>query len=316
MTDANATPGTTETPAAPVETPAPETPTPEQEQENEKAFAEGFDNAGSEEPPAPPPAKDKTPETPAAPKEEPKPELTPETPAAKMLAGKTEAEIQELLDKVPGLEQRLVSEIQKVYGKFGEIQRLLQSVKPGQAAPKLKKGALKRITAEYPEIAQMLEEDLLSPEAWETPTAEAPRSEPTPTPTPTATPDEIEARINQHVEARLLSFQHPDWKTLSKEKEFDEFLKALPGKTVPVQMNNGVVVNYPETAKQYIESDDAQVTSECFTKYKSWKAARQQKTTQNKERLEGALTPKGGSAVPEATLDDEAAFIAGFNGTG
>lgn len=316
MTNANATPGTTETTVTPApETPAPETPTPEQEQENEKAFAEGFDNAGSEEPPAPPPAKDKTPETPATPETETKPEPTPETPAAKMLAGKTEAEIQELLDKVPGLEQRLVSEIQKVYGKFGEIQRLLQAVKPGQAAPKLKKGALKRITAEYPEIAQMLEEDLLSPEAWETPTTEAPRSEPTPT-HKTETPDEIEARINQRVEARLLSFQHPDWKTLSKEKEFDEFLKALPGKTVPVTMANGVVVRYPETAKQYIESDDAQVTSECFTKYKSWKAARQQKTTQNKERLEGALTPKGGSAVPDATLDDEAAFLAGFNGSG
>lgn len=310
------TPGTPETPTAPATPETPAQPTTE-EQEAEAAFAEGFDKATEEDSPAPTPKEAKTetpPETPAAP--------APETPPAPK-PPTTEERIQELFDKMPGLEaqfnQRLEAEIRKVYSTVGNT---LKNFKPGKPTLKLQ-GALKRLEKEYPEIAQMLQEDLAEALASpETPATDHPGEPPA-----AIKPEDIDARINQAVEAtvakvsqqyetKLLTSMHSDWQMLTKEKEFDTFLKSLPGKMVPVTMADGRVLNFPEKAKEYIESDDALVTAKCFTEYKGWKAAQQQSRTQKQERLEDAITPAGGTPPRPATLDDEAAFLDGFNSAG
>ena len=316
-------PGTPEAPAAPAAPETPAQPTPE-EQEAEAAFADGFETAGDETPPAAPASKDGTPpETPA-------PAATPETPPATpptLFAGKTEAEIQEMFPRTANLEQqfseRLNAEIRKVYGKVGEINQILQTIKSGKPGLRIK--GLKKLEQEYPDVAKLLMEDLAEADASpETPAA--PGDQPPASPT-AISQEEIDARINQAVEAtearisskyeaKLLTTMHPDWQTLTKEKEFDTFLKSLPGKQVPVTMADGRVLNFPEKAKEYIESNDALVTAKCFTEYKGWKAAQQQSRTQKQERLEDAITPTGGTPPRPATLDDEAAFLDGFNSAG
>lgn len=319
---------TTETPATPApETPVtPETPTPENaqlnEQEAEAAFAEGFNEVREDDSPTPTPKpemppepKSETPETPAAATPTPEPEPKPPT---------TDEQVKELFAlfaKIPGLEQqfneKLNTEIRKVYNKFGSIEQLLKNLKPGQPTLKIQ-GALKRLEKEYPEIAQMLVEDLT--EALAAPPEPADQNRNTEVvPAPTIKPEEINqaiesaiSKVSQQYEAKLLTMQHKDWPQLVKEKEFDTFLKSLPGNLVPVSMTDGRVAQYPEKAKEYIESNDALVSAECFTKYKGWKAAQQQQRTRKQERLEEAVTPTGGSPPPPATVDDETAFQEGF----
>jgi hypothetical protein len=307
------------------ETPAPETPasvTPEeqakQDQESEGAFAEGFTEARGEEPPAPTPKADTPPaEEPAPASETPPVPAAPDKPVT-LFAGKTEAEVLEMFNKVQSTEQLVASEVRKIYSKFGELQQALKSIKPGQSTLKIK-GALKRLGAEYPEIAQMLSEDL---EEASTASQEPP-PEPTGAPAVQPMPEDFDTRMNtavdtavakvtEKMEMRLLTVLHNDWLTLTGEKEFDTFLKSLPGEKVAVQLKNGAVAQYPKEAKRYLESNDAVVAAECFTKYKGWKAAHQRSKKQNEERLEGAITPPSGGAPPPATLDDEAAFQDGF----
>ena len=319
MNDAIATPGTTETPAAPaVDNPAPETPTPEQDQESEGAFAEGFTEARGDEPPATPSPKDAMP-----PVEEPAP--TPETPPVApekpvtLFAGKTEAEVLEMFSKVQSTEQLVATEVRKIYGKFGELQQALKSIKPGQSTLKIK-GALKRLEKEYPEIAQMLSEDLEeAAAAGNEPAPAAPGAPAVPPMTEdfdtrmNTVVDTAVTKVTEKMELRLLTVLHNDWQTLSSEKEFDTFLKSLPGEKTAVQLKNGAMAQYPKEAKRYIESNDAVVAAECFTKYKGWKTSHQRSKQQNEERLEGAITPTSGGAVPPpAILDDEAAFQSGF----
>lgn len=311
MTNETSTPAP-ETPAAP------ETTTPEQaaqqEQENEAAFADGFAESRGETPetPSPEARSDKSPDAPEA---EKKPEPTPDKPAT-LIAGKTEAEVMELFSKVPNLEQMVATEVSKIYGKFGELQRTLNNIKPGQSTLKIK-GALKRLSQEFPEVAQMLSEDLadyfeLAPDA------------PAATAAPEAASPNVDARIQQAVntaveqvreqtERKLLTVLHSDWETLSKEKEFDTFLKSLPGKPTPVKMPDGRTITFPEEAAKYIESQDALTTAACFTQYKSWKSKNQKSTKQNQNRLEDAITPSSnGAPPPPASLDDESAFLDGY----
>jgi len=288
MTTENATPGTT--PDAEPVTPEAQQAEAKQAQED---FASGFTEAKGDQPPASEPAA----EPPAA---EPAADTTIVAPA-KVLAGMTEDEIKQVFAKVPGLEKALNDEIRKVYGKFGDLNGQLQKLQQGQPTRTFTAGALKRLNEEFPEIAAMLAEDLTeimgAPAA---PAAEAPAAKPDDAP---FTPDvktlitEAVTQVREATEQRLLTVLHPDWNTVVKSPEFAAWMGTLPA----------------DKAKKYGESDDAFVAAEAFTEFKAVKPKGQKPSARGKERLEQAITPDGDGAPPTPSLDDNAAFVQGFN---
>ena len=161
-------------------------------------------------------------------------------------------------------------------------------------------GGLKRMAAEFPEMAKFLQEDLAevlgqiggAPAA---PTSEdlgallAPRFE------------ETLSEVDMRVEKRLLKRDHPDWEKVVKLPEFADWKsKVLP----------------PEQAAELDDSWDADVIGTRLSEFKSWRATKEQKQAARREQLEDAITPASGrrdksGSVP---LDEEEAFLAGFAG--
>lgn len=230
-----------------------------------------------------------------------------ETPAAKpavKIAGRTEEELTALLDKVPGLDSRVTDEIRKVYGKFGELQGTLQRLQQGQTSRKFEAAALKRLNAEFPEIASMLAEDLSeiyssAPAAETKPNDKADDKATSAADVEAriaASVDAAVAKVREETERKLLTVMHPDWLEVCKTPRFAEFLKTLP----------------EADRTKYLESNDAIVSAKAFALYKAWNPKPQKPSAKKQERLEAAITPAGGASIPATTLDDEAAFVSGF----
>ena len=322
--NANTAPATTApaTPAAAESSPAPEKTAEQVQQETveaEQAFDKGFKTErGLEEP------DDKGTDTGG------------DQPAAASAAavatddGKekplTAEEMRDLYKKIPGLEKTFQEEIRKVYGKFGEIQGNLSKMQQSGMARKLEAGMLKRLNGEFPEIAQMLAEDLSEFMAGTVATAVSGDGKPAKEGGAT---DDIDARVktavadaNKATETKLLSLVHlsvvhPGWQGMANEPAFTQWLNTLPGEPTAVTLSNGSVVNLPADAAKYVTSDDSDVAAECFARYKAHKAATPPAKPRTKEqkdqRLSDAISPTGGTgAAQPSTIDDEAAFSLGF----
>lgn len=282
-------------------------------QEADDALEAGFSQARGEEPPAKEPADQTKPDASAEPADKDKkgnegePTKTtaePEKPPV-VLAGLSEQEIAALFQKVPGLEAQISENFRKVYGKFGELQGYIQKIQGSRHTPKIQKGGLKRLNEEFPEIAEMLAEDLadIFGAAEAAPPAEA-KTQPQPPPPQQAAatqqqPVDVQGAVNAavaQVEKKLLTVLHSDWQTIVTSDEFSQFLQGLP----------------EADRTKYVESDDSIVAAECFSKFKEWKGKAQQANAGNKKRLEKAITPKGEGQATATTLDDDAAFESGF----
>lgn len=222
--------------------------------------------------------------------------------------------------KVGELETQLRRTNDSFAGRFGNIQQTIEQIK-AQAAqgirPSIKQ--LKRIGEEFPEMAQLLAEDLN--EAFGTPTpgeqgapasdgtasgAQAPGANPTdpnpaPTPAPTADPfanPAVQQRLRE-TEMAVVDAAHPDWREQKATPEFKQWFATLP-----------------DTAKNLLSSTwDSKVMVPAFKDFKAWKAKQAEAATaaqQRGKRLERGIPattgrPTGGHAVSE---DD--AFEAGF----
>lgn len=282
--------------------------------QQETDFAAGFSSARGEPPAEAPTAKDEaTPvvaETKSSPEVPAKVEKTPAEKVPLMLAGMTETEVKALLDRVPNIEKSVATEISRVFGRFGDIQRELKALQAGRVPQqKISKGALKRLNAEFPELADILEQDLSEIIAAETPAVEA-------KPDGAFNPAEFEAKVTASVnstvekiregfEKKMLTVLHSDWETVVKKNEFGDWLKSLP----------------EADRSKYFYSDDAMVAAEAIARFKAWKpkpadkpAEKPKVNVKKQERLEQAITPAGEGTAPATTIDDEAAFVSGFKG--
>jgi hypothetical protein len=278
----------------------------QEERDAESALQAGFNEARGEEPPAEAPAeeKDKTAVTTDVSDDkgtakEPVASTTSTTAPAPAEDLKFSPELKALIEKVPGLETRISEEIRKVYGKVGELQGLLKQ-------PRKFAGSLKRLKAEFPEIAEMLEQDLTDADA---PVAEATADAKGKDAKPGEAVD-IEkivetaiAKTRDVTSKELLTYLHPTWEQDCNTPEFGEFVKSLPE---------------AEQAK-YLTSSNAVVAAECFTKFNGWKTAKaeaakksQKSGSRKQERLEAAITPSGDGKPPTTAIDDQAAFEQGF----
>lgn len=283
-------------------------------QEAESALTAGFNETRGNTPVEVPAAKKDEPkaETSTAPKADDKGSTTAASAAAvdptkqATVAAEVDPRLRELFDKFPSLETRLNDEIRNLHGKFGDLNGRLQKLQPSQTQRKVEAAALKRLSQEFgPELAEAIAADLseILSAAPAPATEEKPNANPT-SGTDTTTAEDVQKRIDIAVaqvrgatEKRLLTVLHHDYEAIAKKPEFGEFMQSLP----------------EADRNRYMHSDDAFVAAEAFTKFKAWKPATAQKTTTTKQaRLENAITPTGDGSPPAATLDDEAAFVAGY----
>ena len=220
--------------------------------------------------------------------EEPEPEPVPEP---KLIAGYTEDEVKKAFATIAALEQRE----SKVFGSLGSMKQALDALKsaPQPSAPQpmnISVDRLKRMSAEFPEIANLLAQDL----------SEVMNSG------ASANPQQIEEIVEQRVktsldkasqayEARFLTVQHPDWKTIVKADDFVGWKEGLP----------------PDERAELDTSWDAEFIGEKITQFKEWKSKTVQSKQTNQRRLEAAITPKGTSSTRPAPTENDA-FMAGF----
>lgn len=260
------------------------------------AFESGFANARGDEPPT----EEATPTASEPPQDAPK-EDEPEAPKI-VLAGMTEEQLISALAKANQVDEiRAESEqrVRQVFGKLGEVNALVQELKAKQQEArqglKLDASKLSNLSAEYPELAEMLAKDLAGMVGSST--EASPQIDPT-------LIDKIvsdrlktvESEIERKLEMRALSRQHKDWETVVASPEFNLWkANVLP----------------KEQAATLEESWDAEFVAEKLTEFKAWKDKAGQARQEKQKRLEAAVTPTG-DARPEAQINDDDAFVSGW----
>lgn len=222
--------------------------------------------------------------------------------------------IQATLALVPQLQQQLQQKWDSTAGRIGSIQQTVDALKSqagkGQA-PTIKQ--LKRLQAELPELAALLMEDLTD--------AFAPADGAAPDPAPAGQPTERQAQqpavptnvledprvvqVLRDKEMTILDARHPDWRDLRATPEFAEWRHTLP-----------------EVAQQMLATSwDSSVMTDAFNDFKAWRAQRSadaeaqaDANKQRDKRLEAATPATTGAASGVNVVDEDAAFLSGFNG--
>ena len=222
-------------------------------------------------------------------------------------AGYTPEQIRQALDGH-------TADLRKVHGRYGELNSLVQGLqqqlvalnaqgKSGQGA-RLTKESLKRLSEEYPEIAEILAEDLsdalgsagsggLDAEAvkalLEAHTQESLKP----------TLDGLGSVVDQRVAQGVLSYQHPDWTTVREEPEFKEWVGKLPA----------------DKQEEFLNTWSPTVVGQYLTEFKASRAEKTQQQTTRQNRLANAETPTRGGAkdVKSGAQTEEDGFNSAFN---
>lgn len=233
--------------------------------QDDAAFQQGFDAAQGAEP-------------------EPEPEPT------KMFGKYTEDEAIALLDRISEVD-KLKEREAKVFGTLGSLKQQLDQLRsqPSQVSAARIDTTLRRVSAEYPEMAEALREDLAEAlqggQGFDSSAMERSFNE------------QLE-KVEKKNEQKLLSVMHPDWRKIPASQEFAQWKGTLS----------------PDELQVVDDSWDAISVGESLSRFKAWKthttqAAQAKQQRQN--RLEAAVTPKGGSK-PTPSQTDSDAFLAGF----
>jgi len=215
-------------------------------------------------------------------------------------AGPTlEDELKALKEKVHGMaESADPSVVRRMHGEIGNINRTLQqlqSAPKAESAPAEKAAALvlKRLSNEYPELAETLAEDM-SEVLQE---ALAKRSSPSVDINAQVSAEVMRVRKLDAYEA--LTEDHPDHEAVSKSPEFHAWLKTKP-------------VEYQE---RILNTWNPATASKGLTEFKSHQTAQSNTRERKQNRLASAVTPQGSSQQGRAsTLPDEEGYNAGYYG--
>lgn len=275
----------------------------ELQQQEAAGFEAGFAEASGHE--MPPVESEPQPEPQsAAPEPEPEPEveeIIPEFGLTPSAMRQRLARIDEL-DALKAEMQQMVQHRDRQYGTIGELKQRLQQMqdRPAQSSTRLTSASLKRLSGEYPELAELLAQDLS--EAIETGGTPA---------TAAFDPQQIEellAKRSSEFERRaqdgtmkqvqqlLLARDHPDWKDVAASADFTLWKSNLD----------------PRERTMLDNTWDSGVISSAITAYKSWQGKQQERTVSKRNRLERAIQPNGVYATND-TAGEVDAFMAGFN---
>lgn len=236
-----------------------------------------------------------------------------EADAPVQLTKKQLDDLQAQLAAIPMLQDELRKTRDTTAGKLGSIQQQMQSLADKAAAGQRPAQAqLKRLKAEFPELGQMLEEDLS--EAFGSTQAQDPgqpgdrRADDGNQPPVQHQVDPLADERVQHVlrqkDMAIVDAVHPDWRNLKATTEFNEWRQGLP----------------PAAQQLLATTWDAQVMVDAFAHFKSDMATRAtqaqaqaQARNQRGKRLDAAIPATTGSPSGINAPDDDAAFEAGFN---
>jgi len=212
------------------------------------------------------------------------PEPEPEPPK---MFGYTEDQFKALFEKAQEVD-RLKEREAKIFGTLGSLKQAIEARREQPTATaKFTKESLKRLYAEYPEMAEMLSQDLSE--------ISIPQSAFDPTAVESIVSKQVD-QVGKTYETKLLTVMHPDWRNVVQTPEFDGWKETLAPKDREV-LENGW---------------DAISIGERITAFKEWKSKAAQKTVSNQRRLEAAVTPRTTArSAPVMTEDD--AFLQGFN---
>ena len=273
---------------------------------DEAAFEAAFSGEATPEPTEQPSTTEpEVPEVPAepapdAPTEPPVPPVEP----PRLIAGLTEEQLQAALARNSSLQ----GTVDKMAGRLGQLMQQIETLRTAPATPAAAAKLdlkLEKLGESFPELANLLREDLAAVGA-----APVESAEPAAPVVVGITQEELNARLaaitettNEAIEVKVLSIAHPDWKNVITTPQF-----ALWRDTV-LPAGDGV---------KLMESQDASEISAGLTAFKEWAKPRVEpppppppppRTT----RLANAVLPNGGAApAPVAELSEEAAFAASF----
>lgn len=223
---------------------------------------------------------------------EPEPEVAPEPEPepVKLIAGYTEDELRDLLSKFQEVDRLKASEA-KLFGTLGSMKQAIDAMRSQQptATAKYSKEGFKRLSAEFPEMAEMLAEDL---SGFSLPQQQAGLDI-------SAVQNVINERIEvvkRDQETKLLGMVHKDWRHVVQEPEFQTWKGSLAPEAQDV-LDNGW---------------DAELIADGLTAFKEWKSKTAQSKVSKQSRLEAAVAPKTTARTAPVQTDDDA-FSAGFN---
>lgn len=255
-----------------------------------QAFAAGFED--DEDKQTTPPAAEATP--PAA-KEEPQPAQ--ETPPAPKYAQITEDQFNDLMAKVGQIDEGK-RQIDTLSGHLGGMKQVVESLK--QQRKSLSAGQLKRVAAEFPELAEALQSDLSELGGA------------------SVDPMEIDKRVESVVESRvaakaiefetkLLRFYHRDWDKVVVSQDFLTWKGQLP-EAERTKLDN---------------SNDGEYIADKLTEFKAAKAAkdkaaaeaaeRAKSSDKRQQRLEAAVPPRGSGGHTPSKSGVPSDFQAGWD---
>jgi hypothetical protein len=257
--------------------------------EEAKAFAEAFDDNSTE-------AVEAQPQPVAEPAEQQDEQQADPTTEA-VLAGLTEQQVTDLFAKaarVDDIEGALTNLERRLFGKLGEFNSKISEIQQQPRSGGLSLEQLKRTAEEYPDLAELLVEDLnaasLAPgqQAFD----------------PNQLNQMVDSRfseqsksLDQSVSKQVFNAMQPTWRSDVQTPEF-----RLWASTLPV------------AEQQKINSSwDAAYLNTQFNNFKTWRDnAKKSRSRQN--TLAANVTPKGSRANPDknALNEEEAAFLAAF----
>lgn len=214
---------------------------------------------------------------------------SPEPEPEPLFAGYTKAQLDELFEKSKEVD-KLRERESKVFGTLGSLKQSIEAIRSQPAATPAARlnleGKLSRLEAEFPEMASILREDLA--EAFESAGQ-------------TSQSVDVEKVIGDRLaereramEIRLVGMRHKDWREVVKTPEFEQWKGTLA----------------PDELENLGNSWNAEEIADGLDKFKSWRDASVEKRQSRQQKLQAAITPKGGRQATTSTETD--AFLAGF----
>lgn len=254
-----------------------------------QAFAAGFED--DEDKQTPPPATDANP---TAAEDEKKDE-----PAAPKYAQITEEQFTDLMAKASQIDESR-RQIDTLAGHIGGVKQVVEGLR--QQRKSLTAGQLKRVAAEFPELAEALQSDLSELGGASVDPAEIDRR----------VESVVESRVAQKAvefEAKLLRFYHRDWADVVVSNDFQAWKAQLPeAERVKLDASND---------GEYIADQlTAFKAAQAAKKAQAAKAAETSKASDNRQkRLEAAVQPRGTGGHTPSRSGATSDFQAGWDST-
>lgn len=247
-----------------------------------------------------------TPEGEVTPAAEPAPE------PAKLFAGLTEEQLQAALARSGSLQ----STVDKMAGRMGQLMQQIEALRTNppttQQAQKALDLKLEKLSGAFPELANLLREDLAGLQGGGSTAAELPTSAPagiTQEQFDAALAERLtqtRAALTEQMEVKVLTIVHPDWNQIIKTNEFALWRDNVLGQ---------------QAGAELMQSEDSAFISQKLTEFKKWREAASQpnvptptpKPVPRTSRLTNAVLPAGGATPVQTPVTEEDAFVSAFN---